>query len=75
MNHDRWRETLHHAPEPRGGLIVDLVGELKLIVGEQEPVPELLAPDAQRRFHLLLRCFIGVFARAEHPLGLFLGDL
>ena len=75
MNHDRWRETLHHAPEPRGGLIVDLVAELKLIVGEQEPVLELPAPDAQRRFQLLLRRFIGVFARPEHPLALFLDDL
>ena len=71
----RWRETLLHALEPHGGLIVDLVPELKLIVGEQEPVPELPAPDAQRRFQLLLRRFIGVFASAEHPLALFLDDL
>ena len=71
----RWREALLHALEPHGALIVDLVPELKLIVGEQEPVPELPAPDAQRRFQLLLRRFIGVFARPEHPLALFLDDL
>src|ERR1700733_6642130 len=71
----RWRETLLHALEPHGGLIVDLVPELKLIIGEQEPVPELPAPDAWRRFQLLLRRFIGVFARPEHPLALFLDDL
>ncbi len=71
----RWRETLLHALEPHGGLIVDLVPELKLIIGEQEPVPELPAPDARRRFQLLLRRFIGVFARPEHPLALFLDDL
>src|ERR1700689_1975642 len=34
----RWREALLHALEPHGGLIVDLVPELKLIIGEQEPV-------------------------------------
>ena len=71
----RWRESLLHALEPHGALIVDLVPELELIVGEQEPVPELPAPDAQRRFQLLLRRFIGVFARPEHPLALFLDDL
>ncbi|MGA2287929.1 trifunctional serine/threonine-protein kinase/ATP-binding protein/sensor histidine kinase [Bradyrhizobium sp.] len=71
----RWRESLMHALEPHGNLIIDLVPELKLIVGEQEPVPELPAPDAQRRFQLLLRRFIGVFARPEHPLALFLDDL
>ena len=71
----RWRENLLHALEPHGALIVDLVPELKLIVGEQEPVSELPAPDAQRRFQLLLRRFIGVFARREHPLALFLDDL
>ena len=71
----RWRETFFRALEPHGALIVDLVPELKLIVGEQEPVPELSASDAQRRFQSLMRRFIGVFARPEHPLVLFLDDL
>ena len=31
--------------------------------------------DAQSRFHLVFRRFLGVFARAEHPLALFLDDL
>jgi len=71
----RWRESLLDALGSQGGLIVDMVPELKLIVGEQEPVPELPAPDAQRRFQSLLRRFIGVFARPEHPLALFFDDL
>src|SRR5262249_17568699 len=33
------------------------------------------AQDAQRRFQLVFRRFIGVFARQEHPLALFLDDL
>jgi PAS domain S-box-containing protein len=71
----RWRETLLNALQPDGDLIVDLVPDLKLIIGEQEPIAELPASDARRRFHLLLRRFIGVFARPEHPLALFLDDL
>jgi PAS domain S-box-containing protein len=72
---DHWRKILLHALEPNGALIIDLIPELKLIIGEQEPAPELPAPDARRRFQSLLRRFIAVFARPEHPLALFLDDL
>jgi PAS domain S-box-containing protein len=70
-----WCEALREALGPNGLLIVDLVPELKLIIGEQPPVPELPLQDAQRRFQLVFRRFIGVFARREHPLALFLDDL
>src|SRR4029077_5680207 len=70
-----WRDALHEALGPNGRLIVDLVPELKLIIGEQPPVPDLLPQDAQGRFRLVFRRFIDVFARPEHPLALFLDDL
>jgi AAA ATPase domain/Protein kinase domain len=70
-----WRDALREALGPNGQLIVDLVPELALILGEQPPVPELPPQDAQGRFQLVLRRFIGVFALAEHPLVLFLDDL
>ena len=70
-----WGETLREALGPNGQLMVDLVPELKLIVGEQASVPELPPQDAQRRFQLVLRRFLAVFARPEHPLVLFLDDL
>ncbi len=54
---------------------MDLVPELELILGKQPPVPELPPQDEQRRFQLVFRRFIGVFARPEHPLALFLDDL
>jgi PAS domain S-box-containing protein len=70
-----WREAFREALGPNGQLIIDLVPELKLIVGEQPPVPELPPHDAQRRFQLVFRRFLAVFARPEHPLALFLDDL
>src|SRR5438309_3419613 len=70
-----WREALREALGPNGLLIVDLVPELKLILGEQPPVPDLEPQDAQRRFQLMFKRFISVFARPEHPLALFLDDL
>jgi PAS domain S-box-containing protein len=71
----KWREALRQALDPNGQLIVDLVPELKLIIGEQPPVPELPPQDAQGRFQLVFRRFINVFAQPEHPLALFLDDL
>ena len=70
-----WRDVLREALGPNGQLMVDVVPELKLIIGEQRPAPELPPQDAQRRFQLVFRRFIGVFARPEHPLALFLDDL
>lgn len=63
------------ALEQNGQLMVDLVPELRLIIGEQPPVLELPPQQAQSRFQLVFRSFIGVFARPEHPLALFLDDL
>src|SRR4029453_12467047 len=45
------------------------------IIGGQAAVPERPPPDAQRRFQLAIRGFLAVFARADHPLALFLDDL
>ena len=42
---------------PNGQLMVDLVPELKLIIGDQPPVPELPPQQAQRRFQLVFRRF------------------
>ena len=71
----KWRNALHEALDPNGQLMVGLVPELKAVIGEQPPVPELPQQEAQRRFHLVFRRFINVFARPEHPLALFLDDL
>ena len=70
-----WRDALREALGPNGLLIVNLIPELELVIGEQPPVPDLLPQDAQRRFQMVLRRFIAVFARPEHPLVLFLDDL
>ena len=71
----RWREAFHEALGPNGKLIVRLVPELQLIIGEPPPLSDLPLQDAQRRFQLVFRRFIGVFAKPEHPLALFLDDL
>jgi serine/threonine protein kinase len=71
----RWRSAFLEALEPNARLMTDLIPDLKLIIGDQPPVPELEPQQAQSRFQLVFRRFIGVFARPEHPLALFLDDL
>src|SRR6185436_14837068 len=70
-----WRAALLEALGSNGPLMIDLVPELKLIIGDQPPVPELAPQDARRRFQLVFRRLIGVFAQPDHPLALFLDDL
>ena len=71
----RWRDSIREALGPNGQLIVNLIPEMELLIGKQPPVPELAPRDAQNRFQLVFRRLIGVFARPEHPLALFLDDL
>jgi PAS domain S-box-containing protein len=70
-----WRGAFLEALEPNARLLTDLIPELKLIIGNPPPVPELEPQQAQTRFQLVFRRFIGVFAQPDHPLALFLDDL
>ena len=70
-----WRDAFQDTLGSNARLMVDLVPELRLLIGEPPPVVELPPQDAQRRFQMVLRQMIGVFARPEHPLALFLDDL
>ena len=70
-----WRTALREALGSNGRLITDVVAELRLIIGEQPPVPGLPAEQSQRRFQLVFRQFVNVFARRKHPLVLFVDDL
>lgn len=71
----RWRADLTAALGPNGQLMVNLIPELALVIGEQPPVPRVEPHEVAARFHLVFRSFLGVFARREHPLALFIDDL
>ncbi len=71
----QWRDTMRLALGPNGQFIVNLIPEIEIIIGKQPPVPDLPPQDAKNRFQMVLRRFLSVFARPEHPLALFLDDL
>jgi predicted ATPase/signal transduction histidine kinase/tRNA A-37 threonylcarbamoyl transferase component Bud32 len=70
-----WRENLLEALGTNGRVIIDVIPEVELIIGKQPKVSYLEASEAQHRFDRAFQQFIGVFARPEHPLVLFLDDL
>jgi PAS domain S-box-containing protein len=71
----QWRAALATALGPSGRLMTTLVPDLELLIGPQPPIPDLPPKDAQSRFQFVIRRLLGVFARPEHPLALFLDDL
>lgn len=71
----QWRGAIMDSIGPNGQLLVDLIPELKFIIGEQSAIAPLPPTEAQHRFQQVLRQFVNVVATAEHPLVLFLDDL
>ncbi len=70
-----WKARLMAALDSNGQVIIDVIPEVQLIIGEQPPLAELPYAESQNRFNLVFRVFVGVFARKEHPLVIFADDL
>lgn len=70
-----WKRSMIEALGPNGQLIIDVIPQVEQLIGPQPPVAPLPLNDAQNRFNNVFRQFIGLFAKKEHPLALFLDDL
>jgi PAS domain S-box-containing protein len=71
----QWRSQLLTALKSNGQIISDVIPDIELIIGQQQPVPEVGATEAQNRFNRVFQQFIRVFCSEEHPLVIFLDDL
>lgn len=70
-----WREKILQALGDNGQIIIDVIPEVELIIGQQPPVSSLDVNESQNRFNLVLSNFIRTFCSVEHPLTIFLDDL
>ncbi|WP_051346538.1 trifunctional serine/threonine-protein kinase/ATP-binding protein/sensor histidine kinase [Bradyrhizobium sp. th.b2] len=70
-----WRDAIKEAVGNQGRLLTDLIPNLVRLIGPQPTVAVLSPVDAQLRFQTVFQRFVGVFARAEHPLVIFVDDL
>jgi PAS domain S-box-containing protein len=71
----RWRDAIKQAVGNHGRLLTDLIPDLARLIGPQPTVAVLSPVDAELRFKTVFQRFVGVFARAEHPLVIFVDDL
>ncbi len=69
-----WEKCISNALGAQAAVLIELLPNLQLIVGEQQPVPALGAIETQNRFNYTLRNFVVALARAEHPLVVFIDD-
>ncbi|WP_414587169.1 AAA family ATPase [Scytonema sp. PCC 10023] len=72
---NNWREKLQVELGENGRVIIEVIPEVKLIIGSQPPIPELPPVELRNRFNLVFQKFIKIFTQPEHPLVIFLDDL
>ncbi|MCV6636101.1 AAA family ATPase [Candidatus Albibeggiatoa sp. nov. NOAA] len=70
----QWRNTILDAVGANGQVLIDIIPDLELILGEQPPVAVVGAKEAQNRFNLVFQSFMQVICQADHPLILFIDD-
>ncbi|QDZ38737.1 AAA family ATPase [Euhalothece natronophila Z-M001] len=68
-----WREQIQATLGNNGQVIIDLIPEVELLIGEQPSVPTLEGEAARNRFHQVFRDFVK--GLCQQPLVLFLDDL
>ncbi len=72
---EQWRQLISDAVGINGQVILDIIPQAELIMGQQEPLALVSPMESKIRFEAVLQKFIRVFASPEHPLVLFLDDL
>lgn len=70
-----WKDRIQDALGTHGQLLLDLVPDLRQIVGPQPELPALAPSEAQHRLETTLRRFVRALSGPAHPLVLFLDDV
>ncbi len=71
----QWREKILGVLGANVQVIIDIIPQVKLIVGKQPDVPKVGQTESENRFNRVFQNFIQVFCQEEHPLVIFLDDL
>ncbi|MGB3532624.1 MAG: AAA family ATPase [Microcoleaceae cyanobacterium] len=70
-----YRDNILSAIGANGQVLIDIIPEIQLIIGQQPPVPKLETTESLNRFNLVFQNFIQVFTTPFQPLVIFLDDL
>ncbi|MBU3927920.1 MAG: AAA family ATPase, partial [Bacteroidetes bacterium] len=71
---ERYKTEILDAVGSQGQVLIDLVPEFESLLGKQPPLGEISPQEARYRFTDVLRKFLGVICKPEHPLVLFIDD-
>lgn len=71
----QWRDALNQALGSNAQLIIDLIPEVALILGRQEPIVKLTPSEAKRRFDNVMMEFIKAVCSQHSVIALFLDDM
>ncbi|MBA4502654.1 AAA family ATPase [Marinobacterium marinum] len=71
----RWRKRLHDGIGTHAQVLIKLIPELELIIGNQPVLPPLPSLEEQNRFSHIFIQMLRLLATPEQPLVLFLDDL
>lgn len=74
-NIDNWKNQLLKNLGINAQVIIDIIPDIKLIIGEQLPVVELNSYETETRFNLVFQNFMKCCCTKENPLVIFLDDL
>ena len=70
-----WKKILKEGLGEGINVLLDVVPQLELIIGERGHAERLSPAEAANRFNFVFRRFIQVISRKDHPLVIFLDDL
>ena len=71
---EQYKTEIIGAVGSQGQVLIDLVSEFESLLGEQPPLGEISPQEARYRFTDVLRKFLSVICKPEHPLVLFIDD-
>lgn len=71
----KWKEIFQKAVGINGNIVIDMIPQLKLILGSQ-PIPEDVEPiEAKIRFRKVFQNFIQALTYDNHPVTIFFDDI
>ena len=70
-----WKQKISDSLGKNARIIIDVIPELELIIGPQDPVSILGEIESQNRFNLVFLRFVKLFCSVDHPLVICLDDL
>ena len=72
---ENWKTRIQDRLGINGGMITELLPELELLIGRQQPPQEIDPVEARALLHTVFMEFILVFGSRQRPLVVFLDDL